>query len=133
MLHDVGKIHSPTEVLNKPGPLDDSEWEIMKQHVDHTVEILSKNPDLPKEILEIAGNHHEKVGGNGYPNGISGSHLSQLSRMAAIVDAYVALTDRRIYKPSHSTEKALEMMKTPEGQLDQDLLGKFDRSIQNLN
>jgi putative nucleotidyltransferase with HDIG domain len=133
LLHDVGKIHTPTQVLNKPGSLDDSEWGIMKEHVDHTIEILAKNPDLPQEIRDIAGNHHEKVDGRGYPNGLSGNKLSQLSRMAAIVDAYVALTDRRIYKPSHSSEKALEMMKTPEGHLDQDLLKEFNCAIECLN
>jgi putative nucleotidyltransferase with HDIG domain len=133
LLHDVGKVHTPTEVLNKPGALEETEWLTMKEHVDHTVELLSQIPDLPQEIIEIAGNHHEKVGGRGYPRGICGDELSELSRMAAIVDAYVALTDRRCYKPSHSSEKALEMMKTPVGHLDLELLSEFKKAVQFYN
>lgn len=132
LLHDVGKIFTPPHVLNKPGRLDDEEWEIMREHVDKTVEILSKIPELPNEIIEIAGNHHEKVAGNGYPKGISGDDISELSKMAAIVDAYVALTDRRVYKPGHPPEEAIEMLKTPPGHLDLDLIEEFRLSITTL-
>jgi putative nucleotidyltransferase with HDIG domain len=133
LLHDVGKIFTPVQVLNKPGRLDNVEWEIMREHVDRTVEILSRIPDLPHEIIEIAGNHHEKIAGNGYPRGVSGDKLSELSKMAAIVDAYVALTDRRVYKPGHPPEEALEMLRNPPGHLDIKLIEEFKVSIVTLD
>ncbi|HVI52532.1 MAG TPA: HD domain-containing phosphohydrolase [Candidatus Sulfotelmatobacter sp.] len=111
LLHDVGKMSIPHEVLNKPGRLTEDEFVVMKSHVDHSVHYLKANPEIPKGVITIAEQHHEKLDGTGYPNRIPGNKLNELARMAAIVDVFGALTDRRVYKPPMPAEKALGIMK----------------------
>ena len=121
LLHDVGKMVIPHEVLNKAGKLDDKEFGVMKSHVTHTLEFLEKTQTLPKGVIIIAGEHHEKLDGTGYPFGLAGKELNQLARMATIIDVFSALTDRRVYKPPMSPEKALGIMGSMTGHLDQTL------------
>ena len=111
LLHDVGKMSIPHEVLNKPGRLTEEEFVVMKGHVDASVHYLMQNPEIPKGVITIAAQHHEKLDGTGYPNRIPGKDLNSLARMAAIVDVFGALTDRRVYKPPMPAEKALGIMK----------------------
>lgn len=125
LLHDVGKMSIPHEVLNKAGRLAGAEWEVMKSHVSKTVSFLHLNPDLPRRVVTIAEQHHEKLDGTGYPNGIKGKSLNELARMASIVDIFGALTDRRVYKPPMPPEKALEIMETMKNEIDQHLLVMF--------
>ena len=126
MLHDVGKMAIPLGVLNKPGKLTAEEWTVMKMHVPTTMDFLHTCEDIPKGALIIAGQHHEKLDGSGYPNGLKGGEINELARMAAIVDIYGALTDRRTYKPGMDPEEAFGIMT---GQmsthLDMDLLKIF--------
>jgi len=110
LLHDAGKMSIPHDVLNKPGKLDEAEFTIMKSHVPETVKFLHTNPEIPKAVIDIASQHHEKINGTGYPNGLQGSQLNELARMAAIVDVFSALTDRRVYKPPMEPEKAIKIM-----------------------
>ena len=126
LLHDVGKLSIPYEVLNKPDRLSPSEWEVMKSHVEASLRYLNNTPDLPKGILVIAGQHHEKLNGEGYPNGLTGDELNELARMASIVDVFGALTDRRSYKPPMPAEEALRIMtEQMTTHLDSRLLGLF--------
>ena len=110
LLHDIGKMSIPFEVLNKPGPLDEAELALMRSHVPATVAYLQGCPDLPKGIITIASQHHEKLDGTGYPLGLEGDRLNRLARMAAIIDVFTALTDRRSYKPPIEAEIALDIM-----------------------
>jgi len=110
LLHDVGKMLIPHNILNKPGKLDEAEFAIMKTHVPETVKYLRANGDIPKAVIVIAEQHHEKLDGTGYPHGRNGSELNDLARMAAIVDVFSALTDRRVYKPPMEPETALGIM-----------------------
>jgi putative nucleotidyltransferase with HDIG domain len=110
LLHDIGKMSIPLEVLNKAGPLDEAEQAIMRGHVPATVTYLQGCPDLPKGIITIAAQHHEKMDGTGYPMGLPGGQLNRLARMAAIIDVFTALTDRRSYKPPIEAETALNIM-----------------------
>ena len=110
LLHDVGKMVIPLGVLNKPGRLTPEEWTIMKMHVPTTMDFLHSCEDIPKGALIIAGQHHEKLDGSGYPNGLKGGEINELARMAAIVDIYGALTDRRTYKPAMEPEAAFGIM-----------------------
>ncbi len=110
LLHDVGKMNIPHNILNKPGRLTDEEFEIMKSHVTETVDYLNTVDNIPKAVFIIAEQHHEKLDGTGYPYGLKGKDLNELARMAAIVDVFSALTDRRIYKPEMSAEKAMSIM-----------------------
>lgn len=110
LLHDVGKMMIPHHILNKPGKLTEEEFAIMKTHVPETLKYLDACGDIPKAVYIIAEQHHEKIDGTGYPNGLKGAQLNELARMAAVVDVFSALTDRRVYKPSMSAEKAMAIM-----------------------
>lgn len=105
-LHDVGKVAIPDSILHKPGKLDSEEWEIMKKHVDYGVEIL--NHSKRRLILvakEIAGYHHEKWDGSGYPNGLSGADIPVAGRLTAVADVFDALGSKRSYKEPWPDEK----------------------------
>ncbi|MEI6559151.1 MAG: HD domain-containing phosphohydrolase [Rhodospirillaceae bacterium] len=126
LLHDTGKMMIPHEVLNKPGRLEPGEWEVMRTHVPVTLEFLQAGLAIPKGAVIIAAQHHEKLDGTGYPHGLKGTELNELARMAAIVDIFSALTDRRIYKPAMPVPEALALMSGPmAGHLDQHLLRLF--------
>ena len=125
LLHDVGKMHIPHEVLNKPGKLTDEEFMVMKSHVNCTMDVLAETTELPKGVLIIAGQHHEKLDGTGYPHGIAGANVGELTRMATIIDIFSAITDRRVYKDPVPPEQALKIMVNMKDQLDQSLLSVF--------
>lgn len=125
LLHDVGKMATPQEILNKPSKLNDEEWAIMKSHVDHTREILNSMPEVNASIRVIAEQHHEKLDGSGYPLGLKGSQLNELARMSSIVDIYGALTDKRSYKPAFSEEKSFSILEDMGPALDQRLVSIF--------
>ncbi len=126
LLHDVGKMNIPHHILNKPGRLNDDEFDIMKSHVTGTVDYLKKVDDIPKAVFIIAEQHHEKIDGTGYPYGLKGKELNELSRMAAIVDVFSALTDRRVYKEPMEASKAVHIMSEEmSGHLDQHYVKMF--------
>lgn len=104
-LHDVGKVAVPDSILHKPGKLTAQEWEEMKRHVEYGVDILSKSKRrLIVVAKEIAGNHHEKWDGSGYPKGIAGEDIPISGRIAAIADVFDALGSKRSYKEPWSEE-----------------------------
>ncbi|MDO8605029.1 MAG: HD domain-containing protein [Phaeospirillum sp.] len=126
LVHDIGKMKIPHEVLNKPGRLDDSELQVMRSHVPKSVDYLKLCETLPKGVITIAEQHHEKLDGTGYPKGLKGSQLNELARMASIVDIFSALTDRRVYKEPMAPEDALSLMtERMSGDIDQNLLILF--------
>ncbi|MGB0719422.1 MAG: HD domain-containing phosphohydrolase [Bdellovibrionales bacterium] len=126
LLHDVGKMKIPHNILNKPGRLTESEFEIMKSHVPETMTYLEHAGNIPKGVMIIAEQHHEKIDGTGYPHGLKGKELNELARMAAIVDVFSALTDRRVYKEPMESAKAMQII-TEEmtGHLDQHYVKLF--------
>lgn len=126
LLHDVGKMMIPHHILNKPGRLDEEEFEIIKTHVPETVNYLKGVGNIPQAVFIIAEQHHEKIDGTGYPYGLQGKELNELARMAAVVDVFSALTDRRIYKPPMEAEKAINIMREDmTGHLDQNYVKMF--------
>ncbi len=126
LLHDTGKMLIPHEVLNKPGRLEPDEWVVMRSHVPVTLDFLQASLQIPKGAIIIAAQHHEKIDGSGYPKGLKGREVNDLARMAAIVDIFSALTDRRSYKPGMPVEEALALMTGPmAAHLDQHLLRLF--------
>lgn len=98
LLHDIGKMRVPNEILNKPGRLDDREFRVMKTHVEYSRDILEVTPGINKNALDVAAQHHERYDGTGYPLGLKGDQLSEIGQMATIVDVYDALTSVRVYK-----------------------------------
>lgn len=122
LLHDIGKIAIPNEILKKEGPLTKAEFEIMKQHVVYTYEILSNLKH--KHILNIASNHHEKLNGKGYPRGLSDLTLSE--KIVAVADIFVALIQKRSYKDGFSKDKVIEILSNcaNKGEIDGEVVKK---------
>jgi HD-GYP domain-containing protein (c-di-GMP phosphodiesterase class II) len=126
LVHDIGKMLIPALILNKPGRLTNDESDIMRSHVPATLNLLQTCPDLPRGVAIIAGQHHEKLDGSGYPNGLKGHQLNELARMSSIVDIFCALTDRRVYKPSMEATAAFAFMTSEmSSHLDMRLLANF--------
>ena len=126
LVHDIGKATIPQEVLNKPGRLNDAELEVMRSHVPRAIDYLSLCETLPKGVVTIAAQHHEKINGEGYPMGLRNGELNELARMASIVDIFSALTDRRVYKEPMAPEAALALMTDRmAGEIDLALLALF--------
>lgn len=125
LLHDVGKMAIPYEILNKPGKLTPEEFAVMRTHVVLSTSILEGSHRVSRGVVVIAGQHHETLDGSGYPNGLAGSQLNELARMASIIDIFGALTDRRAYKEPMSPEAALAVMAEMTGKIDHHLLSMF--------
>ena len=109
LLHDIGKLRVPNSILDKPGKLDAAEWHVVQEHPRLTREILSRVGPF-EELAVIAGAHHEKLDGSGYPNRLTASDLSIESRIIAVADVYGALTEDRPYRPGMEVERALAII-----------------------
>jgi diguanylate cyclase (GGDEF)-like protein len=105
LMHDIGKIAVDEAVLNKPGKLDEEEYEEIKKHPEIGYRILSTVNDMA-DMAEIAFSHHEKWDGTGYPRGLKGKEIPYNARMVAIVDAFDAMTSERTYKKAMTEEEA---------------------------
>jgi len=105
-MHDVGKVGTPDEILNKPGPLEEWEWKIMRDHTKNAAYILKFYPI--KMARNIAVYHHERWDGNGYPYQISGEMIPLAARIVTIADVYDALRTERSYKPALSHDVAVQ-------------------------
>ncbi|MBE0618791.1 MAG: HD-GYP domain-containing protein [Proteobacteria bacterium] len=116
VLHDVGKMRVPEQILNKPGRLTDDEFAVMKGHPLHGAKILMETPQVPDECSAVALNHHERFNGRGYPRGLQGLNIGKFGLISAIVDVYDAITSDRVYHkgmPSHqAVQKIYEWGKT---------------------
>ena len=130
LLHDVGKMKVPNEILNKPGKLTDEEFAVMKSHASLSRELLMDVSGVSQMVIQIAGEHHEKIGGGGYPLGIAGDQISQVGRMTAIVDVYDALTSNRVYhKGKEPTEVLKRLLEWSGAHLDGDLVQQYIRTL----
>ena len=110
LLHDIGKMGIPDRILLKPGPLDEEEWIIMKNHSSLAYNLLYPITYL-HPALDVPLYHHEKFDGSGYPKGLKGEQIPLAARIFAIVDVWDALTSDRPYRPAWSTKKALNHIK----------------------
>ncbi len=126
LLHDVGKIGIPENVLKKDGPLSDEEWSIMKRHPDIGVEkVLKPNVSL-RDLIPIVKYHHERVDGHGYPDNLKGNEIPLAAKIVAIADTYHALISDRPYRKGLSVEKAISILEAGAGtQWDADLVRSF--------
>ncbi len=102
LLHDIGKTRIPKEILNKPGKLTDEEFSIIKNHPVFSYEMLMESGETDKDVLAGVRNHHEKMNGNGYPDGLNINTIPDFARITSISDVYDAMVARRVYKDSHS-------------------------------
>jgi HD-GYP domain-containing protein (c-di-GMP phosphodiesterase class II) len=100
LLHDIGKMAVPATVLNKPGPLDDEEWRLMRTHPEAGVALLGSSSSMSVLVTTVIRDHHERMDGSGYPRAIAGEDVHAFARIAAIADVYDAITSARPYKPA---------------------------------
>ena len=107
LLLDIGKIRLPRELLEKHGRLSSGEFETVKAHVAHSLDILEETPNWPPEILEGIAQHHERMNGSGYPKGLKDDEIGHFGRMAGIADCFAALTKSRPYAEAVSSYEAL--------------------------
>ena len=122
LLHDLGKLAVPNTILDKPDKLTPGEWEVVVQHPRLTREILARI-DAFVEIAEIAGAHHEKLDGSGYPDKLVGTQLSLEARIIAVADVYQALIERRPYREGMSHSEAMKILHELSGtKLDSDCI-----------
>jgi len=108
LLHDIGKIRTPQEILNKPGKLTDKELNLMRYHVIMGRDLLMRSPGISDIAVDIAYSHHERQSGAGYPRGVTGDKVSLFSKMVAIVDVFDAITSDRCYHKGLSPIDALQ-------------------------
>src|SRR5690606_31934066 len=112
-------------LLNKKERLSDSEWAIMKTHVEHGVRTLSEDSDVSPEVLDIVRTHHERLDGSGYPGALKGDAIPLLGQIAGLVDLYVSLTTPRPYANAVSASNAVYMLHQQSGQYFSEVLVKY--------
>jgi len=108
LLHDVGKIRMPKEIVNKPGPLDDAEWAIVRQHTIWGEEMLKSVGGILGGVGTIVRSCHERYDGGGYPDGLAGGEIPVIARIILACDAYSAITTDRSYRAARSSQAAIE-------------------------
>ena len=129
LLHDIGKARIPNALLNKPGPLDDKEFALVREHTVRGHEILCDAGGVSDLVLDVVLNHHERIDGRGYPARKSGPAISVHARMGAVCDVYDAVTSARSYKPAWSPGEAQEWMRGTEGHFDRAVMNAFAKTV----
>jgi putative nucleotidyltransferase with HDIG domain len=131
LVHDIGKVHMPAEILNKPGPLTREEFDVMRDHPKAGYDILMEARGVGAAAMEVCLHHHEKMNGTGYPDGQKGDEISLLARMGAVCDVYDAITSNRPYKagwdPGHSIQKMAQWSR--DGHFDDRVLQAFIKGV----
>lgn len=126
LMHDIGKIDIPIEIINKNGPVTDPEFAIIKTHPEKGVEKLRKCYNISHEVLQGILGHHEKFDGSGYPYGNCGKQISLFARILAVADVYDALTSQRSYRQAWLPNEALEYISAEaDTQFDYDIVSPF--------
>ncbi len=116
LVHDIGKISVPAEILSKPGKLTEIEFTLIKTHVQVGFDTL-KTINFPWPVAKIVLGHHEKMNGSGYPQGLSGAEISLEARILAVADVVEAMASHRPYRPAHGIDKALQEVEKNSGVL----------------
>lgn len=129
LLHDVGKIGIPDNILKKPASLTSDEWKVMRTHVEKGVKILEPLSDF-KEVAEIVRCHHENYDGKGYPRGLKGNQIPVEARIVSVVDAFHAIVSTRCYREGRPVEVAFQELKRSAGtQFDPQVVEAFIRAM----
>ena len=129
LLHDVGKMQMPLDVLNKPGALTDAEFSVMRSHPERGFELLKDGTQVPEVSLDVCLHHHEKMDGTGYPHKLAGDQISLMARMGAVCDVYDAITSTRPYKTAWDPAGSLQRMSQWKGQFDPVVFQAFVKSV----
>src|SRR5436190_7611036 len=130
LMHDIGKVRTPKEILNKPDKLTDDEFVIMRRHVVDGAEILRRTPEMPILSPVVAFEHHLRLDGSGYPFTVKRESMNLGSMLCAIADVYDAMRSQRSYQKAFPTDRILAVLKRNEGsQLDQHLVRRFTQLL----
>jgi putative nucleotidyltransferase with HDIG domain len=130
LMHDIGKVKTPTEILNKPDKLDDREFEIMKRHTVDGAEILRRTPEIPTLAPIVAFEHHLRLDGSGYPNGVNRGQLNLATMLCGVADVYDAMRSQRHYQQAFPTDRILAVLQRNDGkQFDQNLIRRFSQLV----
>ncbi len=130
MLHDVGKTSLPTELINKPEPLDEVEWALMRKHPKFGRDILVSTQSVFSGAADVAYSHHERPDGKGYPRGLSSDEIPLYAQIVSIAEAYDTITTKQIYREARSPSEALHILYGERGkQFDEELVIKFIDSV----
>ncbi len=126
LMHDIGKVRTPKDILNKPSKLDAREFEIMKRHTIDGAAILRETPEMPALAPVVAFEHHLRLDGQGYPDGITRDTLNVATMLCSIADVYDAMRSQREYQEAFPTDRILAVLKRNDGmQFDQHLVRRF--------
>ncbi len=126
LMHDIGKVKTPKEILNKPDKLTDDEFTIMRRHVVDGAEILRRTPEMPILAPVVAFEHHLRIDGSGYPIGVKRDGLNLGTMLCGISDVYDAMRSQRSYQQAFPTDRILAVLKRNDGtQFDQHLVRRF--------
>jgi putative nucleotidyltransferase with HDIG domain len=126
LMHDIGKVRTPKEILNKPEKLTDEEFVVMRRHVVDGAEILRRTPEMPVLAPVVAFEHHLRLDGSGYPFTVTRDSLNLGSMLCAIADVYDAMRSQRAYQQAYPSDRILAVLKRNEGaQMDQHLVRRF--------
>lgn len=129
LMHDLGKIAMPAEILNKPGKLTEDEFKIIKSHPTEGHKLLVTASDISDLVLDVCLHHHEKMDGSGYPDGLEGHQISLHSKMGAVCDVYDAITSNRPYKAGWDPSESIQKMAQWSGHFDPAVFQAFVKSI----
>jgi putative nucleotidyltransferase with HDIG domain len=126
LMHDIGKVRTPKEILNKPDKLTDDEFVVMRRHTVDGAEILRRTPEMPILAPVVAFEHHLRLDGTGYPFGVKRESLNVSTMLCSISDVYDAMRSQRAYQQAFPTERILAVLKRNDGtQFDQNLVRRF--------
>ncbi|MGU3472325.1 HD-GYP domain-containing protein [Paenibacillus sp. D51F] len=128
VLHDIGKIHVPIEILNKPGRLENEEFEIIKKHpIDGARMVINS---YYQELAPIIEQHHERLDGSGYPYGLSGDDILLEARIIAVSDTFDAMTEDRAYRKAFKEQFAIDELKRMAGShYDKEVVWAFEQIL----
>jgi HD-GYP domain-containing protein (c-di-GMP phosphodiesterase class II) len=128
LLHDIGKLTVPDEILQKKGPLTDEEWVLMKRHPAIGADMLGDQ--VSYLIRAVVKQHHERWDGSGYPDGLAGDEIHQFARIAAVADVYDAVTSERVYRPPMKPHEGVALIAQGEGtDFDPEVVSIFSRVV----
>ncbi|MGP0173960.1 HD-GYP domain-containing protein [Pseudomonas sp. NCHU5208] len=129
LLHDIGKMAVPPELLDKPGKLSDEEFAIVRRHPEEGGSILIKCKQVSALVLDVCLHHHEKVDGSGYPHRLQSEQISLLAKMGAVCDVYDAITSNRPYKPGWDPAESIRKMAEWKGHFDEVVFQAFVKTV----
>jgi HD-GYP domain-containing protein (c-di-GMP phosphodiesterase class II) len=129
LLHDIGKLAVPPEILQKPAALTDEEFAAIKRHPEDGRRLLEELGGFPVEVRRLVSDHHERLDGSGYPRGLTADELNLETRILAVCDVYDALVSDRVYRPAWTPERALALLQDEAHAYDASVVAALERTL----